>query len=375
MAFFNKKQEVMDIQLTPYGEDLLSRGKFKPVYYAFFDDDILYDASGSAGITEVQNDVEPRIQENTPKSKVQYVFSGPEKRTTERVRQAWEEIGNIEIARGAGGGATTISEIAPSRLDTSLAYQESLGVNYQDYFYIERNPPIFTDFNFVEPLGSMEIGSEYAPSWRIIALNGEVSGAINYMTSSAESGVHNNVRRVPQVDFDVTYRVLVGNERDINVDSGLRDRIISQIFEDGSFLYLTEDAPNIMLVVDEENSPIDIEYDIEIFSVERGPDGAGTLLMPLYFQKEPEQVVNGILLDQEEVPVFNLVDLDPSYAEYFFQVNTDLEIPEEEICPKITNLKDRGVVGGSIPYNCPDVKRVDLMNVYGSDTGEVEICD
>ena len=66
MAFFNKKQEVLDIQLTPYGEDLLSRGKFKPVYYAFFDDDVLYDASGSAGIIEDQNDVEPRIQENTP---------------------------------------------------------------------------------------------------------------------------------------------------------------------------------------------------------------------------------------------------------------------------------------------------------------------
>ena len=206
-------------------------------------------------------------------------------------------------------------------------------------------------------------------------MNGEVSGAINYMTSSAEAGTHNNVRRIPQVDFDVTYRVLVGNEREINIDSGLRDRIISQIFEDGSFLYLTEEAPNIMLVVDEENSPIDIEYDIEVFSVGRGPDGADTLLMPLYFQKEAQQVVNGILLDQDEVPVFNLVDLDPSYAEYFFQVNTDLEIPEEEICPRITSLKERGVVGGNIPYNCPDVKRVDLMNVYGSDTGEVEICD
>ena len=144
-----------------------------------------------------------------------------------------------------------------------------------------------------------------------------------------------------KVDFDVTYRVLVGNEREINIDSGLRDRIISQIFEDGSFLYLAEEAPNIMLVVDEENSPIDIEYDIEVFSVGRGPDGADTLLMPLYFQKAPEQVVNGILLDQDEVPVLNFVDLDPSYAEYFFQVNTDLEIPEEEICPRITNLKER----------------------------------
>ena len=97
--------------------------------------------------------------------------------------------------------------------------------------------------------------------------------------------------------------------------------------------------------------------------------------MPLYFQKKPEQVVNGVLLDPDEIPVFNLTDLDPSYTEYFFQINSDLEIPEEEICPKITNLRSRGVVGGNIPYDCPDVKRVNLMDVYGSDTGEVEICD
>ena len=63
-TFFNPKEEVLDIQLTPYGEALLSVGDFKPVYYAFFDDNVLYDASGSAGITEVQNDIESRIQEN-----------------------------------------------------------------------------------------------------------------------------------------------------------------------------------------------------------------------------------------------------------------------------------------------------------------------
>ena len=44
MTFFNKKQEVLDIELTPYGELLLSEGVFKPEYYAFFDDNILYDS-------------------------------------------------------------------------------------------------------------------------------------------------------------------------------------------------------------------------------------------------------------------------------------------------------------------------------------------
>ena len=56
MTFFNKKEEVIQIKLTQYGKHLLSKGKFKPTYYAFFDDSVLYD-SNYAGHTEVQNDI------------------------------------------------------------------------------------------------------------------------------------------------------------------------------------------------------------------------------------------------------------------------------------------------------------------------------
>ena len=41
MTFFNKKEDVLPIELTPYGRKILGQGKFKPVYYTFLDDDIL----------------------------------------------------------------------------------------------------------------------------------------------------------------------------------------------------------------------------------------------------------------------------------------------------------------------------------------------
>ena len=41
MSFFNKKEEVLDVQLTQLGKYLLSKGKLKPVYYVFSDDEIL----------------------------------------------------------------------------------------------------------------------------------------------------------------------------------------------------------------------------------------------------------------------------------------------------------------------------------------------
>jgi len=72
MAFFDQKQEVIDVELTQFGKNLLSRGVFKPVYYQFFDDDILYN-SAFAGFSEHQNDTETRILDETPKLKTQYL--------------------------------------------------------------------------------------------------------------------------------------------------------------------------------------------------------------------------------------------------------------------------------------------------------------
>ena len=43
MSFFDSKEEVIKIELTQFGKYLLSKGKFAPKYYAFFDDDIVYD--------------------------------------------------------------------------------------------------------------------------------------------------------------------------------------------------------------------------------------------------------------------------------------------------------------------------------------------
>ena len=62
MSFFDNKEDVIDLELTQYGKYLLSEGKFKPIFYAFFDDDILYDGN-YGGRTEEQNAIKTRIEE------------------------------------------------------------------------------------------------------------------------------------------------------------------------------------------------------------------------------------------------------------------------------------------------------------------------
>ena len=62
--FLDKKEQVIDFQLTPYGKQRLSVGKLNPEYYAFFDDGVMYD-SRYAGIYEDQNNINLRIKEET----------------------------------------------------------------------------------------------------------------------------------------------------------------------------------------------------------------------------------------------------------------------------------------------------------------------
>ena len=76
VEFFDSKQEVIDIRLTQFGKRLLTKGMFKPVFYQFFDDDILYN-SEFCGFSEQQNETESRILE-TPRLKTLHVNFGIE---------------------------------------------------------------------------------------------------------------------------------------------------------------------------------------------------------------------------------------------------------------------------------------------------------
>ena len=61
--FLNKKERTYEFKLTPYGHYLFSAGSFKPVYYGFYDDNILYDSvyatSGKATTTYTHIETTP----------------------------------------------------------------------------------------------------------------------------------------------------------------------------------------------------------------------------------------------------------------------------------------------------------------------------
>ena len=68
VRFFDQKEEVISIELTPYGRVQFASGTLNPSYYAFYDSSIIYDGK-YAGITETQNQITNRIANETPRLK------------------------------------------------------------------------------------------------------------------------------------------------------------------------------------------------------------------------------------------------------------------------------------------------------------------
>jgi len=147
--FLNKKEQVIDFQLTPYGRRKLSTGKMKPTYYQFYDDGVIYD-SEFAGFDEEQNSIHPRIKNNT--SYLHGILS-------------FEEIENA----------------TPPGNYLELAYEDATGVSSFD-FDISPNKNILqtNKFTFDSAIGDAMFecdNTQSAPAWKVVTCQGEILSA------------------------------------------------------------------------------------------------------------------------------------------------------------------------------------------------------
>jgi len=343
MTFLDKKEQVLDIQLTQYGKYLLSKGKLKPVYYSFFDDDVLYDST-YAGITEQQNETQDRIL-NQARTETQYVYDGLET--------------NIRKAQ----------ELVRSGLTPNIREK------------IQKTPE--KHYALSAPIGNSSLMSNKMPAWNLDVLYGEISGSISYSTGSHQT------LRIPQINVDtITYETFTKRatqtpeefeeERDFSRQEGQTSdlTLASDLFKDGTYIDVKEDY--LLLQIREENSVFSNEnFDVEMFLVEEEKTdvviGSSTLtnevLVPLVFDKKKPKIVNNILLDEEEEE--NVV-LDPTYADYYFYVHIDDEIDRDVLCrASPTRDKTLSEVKSLEDFECPRPTKP-APDIYISD---VDLCD
>ena len=267
--FFDKKEDVLEIVLTPHGRRLLSQGKLMPAYYAFLDDDVIYDIA-AAGDSESNYQVKDRILLETPILKPQ----------------------------------TNLVDLQAKLKD--------------------ENPDLSSDNTKYDlyTIGTSNTREDFSPSWEVKFIRNEISSSATYQSSSL------GIKNIPQLDAQIEYRMSVGNVSDDQRERGKQTSAelpISKTYGDGSYVKIIEEQ--VLASILERNGFLHSEsLELEVFLFDETEEEN---LIPLKFAKRNKDIKDEILMDEKPEDAFEAltVELDPHQVEYYFDVRIDNEIP------------------------------------------------
>ena len=367
MSFFNKKEDVIEIELTQFGKQLLSQGNFEPHYYAFYDDDIIYD-NQYAGMTNEtgsnQNDIEVRIKD-VPRTRTQHVYTGIE---TEIQKN------NMLIRTGEfinNGKATFVGKKTP----TSKIFEVKNDRNFSSY----------------NSLGNSSLSSENIPSWEVSMYKGAISNSSPTLTSSTDA----TPQRIPQLDINLDYTISIQTveetealrksqsekrkkqsreEKLRNIQNDYTVDILD--FPDGTSIKVAQ--KQLLIKLEEYNVDFTNDnFDIEVFEMTSSLDVTNKkkdVLVPMYF---PKKIQRRSLTGENEMRPINTTG-DTSFVKYFFDLNVDYEISEQDICPVIQDERKEGNIYDDM-YECPDLDVIrravesNLEDIYDNGVSEEDI--
>jgi|688.fasta_scaffold47218_2 hypothetical protein len=282
MAFIDPKEEVINIELTSYGKLLLSRGLFKPVYYSFHDEDIIYDL-GYVSASEITSNAEVRIQENTPYLKPLYSFSSPTASISKDINQS-----------------SLVEELFNFNTDKVVKYDNSLG--------------------------NSSISNLYVPSWKINNLSSNFISTSKTFTSKSIN--------IPQLDCILTSSLFRTTGEIVDNDPELSEAVTYEnsyrTSNDDVSLYITEE---VLLKIEELNTDLELDhFDVEVYKINTDKNGVENYV-PLKFIKQQNYIdQDGFLVDTTS---FTETEIDETYVEHYFTISLDNEIENNKVCKYI----------------------------------------
>ena len=191
MEFFDRKEEVIEIRLTQFGKRMYADGKFKPKFYAFFDNDVIYDSSWADSL-EAPQSASIRIKD-APRMKLQSSMIGIETDINKKIDKIRRTNGNV----------------AP--------------VNLQQ---VEEK-----SYSLPNALGKSDTTKDYAPAWDVKSYFRRIETSTRTTNNSGKL----NVITIPQLNLqDLNYKIKAIDKPDFNAT------IFGHTFEDGTSLTVDE---------------------------------------------------------------------------------------------------------------------------------------
>lgn len=286
MEFFDRKEEVLEIQLTQRGKKLLAEGEFKPHYYQFFDDDILYDTTG-CGFDEAQNSSVPRIKE-TPRPKT------------------------LNIVHG---------------VETEFNIEKQLKFPKQDKKVYPHNK---NHEGLRYALGIADYSKNFMPAWSISLKTGQFTTSSFSQFYSPEPDYYENIPQLYctcsylyETKKNKTYEYISEEEID------KKDDVLyfkSPLYEDQTY-YTIRERNNLHIVLNEVNSIFDKEnFDVEVFEVQttsKQKEKLTKLSFNEIFYLQEDNIIGGPIQDEDN-------EIKPTDVEWYFGVLNDEDIREAQ---------------------------------------------
>tara|TARA_R100001163_G_C5067130_1_gene206066 strand:- start:2813 stop:3838 length:1026 start_codon:yes stop_codon:yes gene_type:complete len=340
MKFLNKKEQVMDFKLTSYGHYLLSIGEFKPEFYAFYDDNILYDGR-YAQISESSNQIHDRIKNNTQYLESQVLFE-----EVESIAASSDVVDPSSFARFVAGMTPTMER--PRR--DIFKMDSMIGDAYL--------------------LGDTNV----APAWKVITLNGNI-------TSSVAKDVKNSLN-IPQLDVELFYTKRARRQELLQkyLNEDMRTAMFTtRKFSDGRVIELVPD--DLMVYVEEVNTTLLTEnFDIEVYEITSG----STLdtYNRKYFIDNNDRIMGGYLT-KDYIEQSSIVDREnnridaialTSSVSHYFNILYDSQLDEAVVC-KAAETFNKSSYYIDLDFDCDNPESADkiMVDIYGVVT-EPEIC-
>ncbi len=314
VLFLNKKEQVLEFELTPYGKHLFSQGKLDPKFYAFYDDDILYDSNYQTGtidgaataplVNEGQNNIVTRINDT-------------------------QRIGTItnfsELLTNNSIGEVSVEFLSDQFQQQLLEQSEGSGPRASDGSEQTRGKPIYME-KFLRPIGSNDNFKDFAPTWRVRSISG---------STQFNNGYEYSLGIIPKLSASLALeystqveRVYDNNQEDfVNKDS-----------------YTLEKNERLLLDIQELNSTFkqDENFEIEVYKLREGGENR---IQKLSFINDMSPNSSD-LEDQTDINVFasllssaridgtdeeienSFIKLDETYVEYYLSIRVDDEIDD-----------------------------------------------
>jgi hypothetical protein len=325
--FINKKEQVFDLQLTTYGRRMFSVGSFRPTYYTFFDDNVVYDSRYISLTGSAQNSINERVKDDT-----QYLES----------LTLFEDL-ETTVLQNRGGVIDFFD-----KNDMATKFEPA-----KDIYKLD------------DAIGDAQLdaSSQTAPAWKMVALQGNVTSSTTQDTT--------NETNIPQINIDANYVLRVMDREYMFDPDSSRDLLgFTRAFIDGNVIALETDDP--LIYIEEINTQIlNDNFELEVFVQ---PVGDASRLERKYFKKEVPQIKDGLMLSPVQINLSGESEQDnTSSVEYYFDVIADSQVDRAIAC-KGAEIFNKQSYYVDLDFDCQveDEDNV-YFDIYGAVT-EPEIC-